>query len=70
MAAEFIEVTTAVLVPGSGITAGAKQLVAISQIVKIIGAPRNTSVIVLTTGKTVDTMESYDDLKRRLGVVN
>jgi hypothetical protein len=65
--ADFMEVTVATIVAGGKSSAGL-QIIALSHIVSISSGGLETGHITLSSGKTINTMESYTKLKTMLGL--
>jgi hypothetical protein len=64
---EFIEVTP-VMVIGTGVGAPTKRVLGTRQIVSVGPGTHNTTLITLVGEETLNVQETYEDMKRLLGV--
>jgi hypothetical protein len=64
---KFIELTHALIAAG-GISAGLKHIIGVAHIAMVKSSGAQTSIITLSDGSVFQAMETYEDLKRMLGL--
>jgi hypothetical protein len=68
MADPFIEVAIVSVVAGGVVGGATKILIGTNHIISIAPGAHNTSAMTLSNGKSYNVKETYDDLKKILGI--